>query len=308
MKKLIAVALLYLVTLCAQGAVLTGGPTRGLWWNPNESGRGFNIEMQDDVMIVTSFVYAQGGAATWYISAGRYDFATSTFSATFDANSGGQCLGCAYVRPQGTANAAGPIRIVFDSSVTATLYYQGGSTRIVKQMYAYDSVLAILRGSFVLTFNRGGNVIGDWLVFRTYESGSSGPFVAGYFDGFPTTRIAVALYDASLRRYALLVQVGSYYDFYVVDMDDQRVSGLGWTYPVGGSLSGSGSPARGSRVQSPREVNAEYTAQAPANAVEAGDGDAARAAAYALAKREGPAPAELVVLSRKLESALPSTR
>ena len=308
MKKLIAIALLYLVTLCAQAAVLTGGPTRGLWWNPNESGRGFNIEMQDDVMIVTSFVYARDGAATWFISAGRYDFATSTFSATFDANTGGQCIGCSYVRPQGVANAAGPIRIVFDSYVTATLYYQGGSTRLVKQMYAYDSVLSILRGSFVLTFNRNGSVIGDWLVFRTYESGSSGPFVAGHFDGYPTTRIAVALYDTSLHRYALLVQVGGYYDFYIVDMDDQRVFGLGWTYPVGGSPSGSGSPALGTRVQSPREVNAEYTAQAPAAADDASGGDAVRAASYALAKREGPAAAEFIELSRRLEAALPPPR
>ena len=95
MKRLLAALCLYVIAFAAQAAVLIGDPTRGLWWNPNESGRGFNIEMQGDVMIVTSFVYAPGGAATWFISAGRYNFATGTFSATFDANTGGRRVGSA---------------------------------------------------------------------------------------------------------------------------------------------------------------------------------------------------------------------
>lgn len=301
MKRWLIALLAYGAAAAACGAPLTGGPTRGLWWNPAESGRGFNIEMQDDVMIVTSFVYAPNGAATWFISAGRYDFATNTFSATFDANTGGQCIGCAYVRPQGIANAAGPVRIVFDSYVTATLYYQGGSTRITKQLYAYDDMLSILRGSFVLTFKTNGLVIGDWLVMRTYERNNNGPFIAGYFDGFPTSRIAVALYDAATRRFAFLVRVGGYYDFYLVDMDDLRVFGLGWTYPVGGSLSGNGSPALGTRVQSPKEVGAEYARAAPDAD---GDAQALRAAAYARSKREGPAAPDIAAMARRLEATL----
>jgi hypothetical protein len=304
MKNWPAALLLYFVAFVAQSAVLPGGPTRGLWWNAAESGRGFNIEMQDDIMIVTSFVYAPNGSATWFISAGRYNFTTNTFNATFDANTGGQCIGCAYVRPQGIANAAGPVRIVFDSLVTGTLYYQGGSTRITKQFYAYDSTLSILRGSFVLTFNTNGLVIGDWLVMRTYESNSNGPFVAGYFDGFPTSRIAVALYDTASRRYAYLVRVGNYYDFYMVDMDDQRIFGLGWTYPVGSNISGNGSPALGTRVQSPKEVNAEY---ARAARDDSGETQALRAAAYAHSKREGPADATVAALAQQLEALMPAS-
>lgn len=153
MKRLLAALCLSVIAFAAQAAVLIGGPARGLWWNPNESGRGFNIERQDDMMIVTSFVHVPGGAATGFISAGRYHFATGTFSATFDANTGGQCIGCPYVRPQGIANAAGPLPIEFDSYVTGTLCYQGGSTRITRQLHAYDGTLAVLRGSFALTCN-----------------------------------------------------------------------------------------------------------------------------------------------------------
>lgn len=306
MKRLLAALCLYVIAFAAQAAVLTGGPTQGLWWNPGESGRGFNIEMQDDVMIVTSFVYAPGGAATWFISAGKYNFSTGTFSATFDANTGGQCIGCPYVRPQGIANAAGPLRIEFDSYVTGTLYYQGGSTRIAKQLYAYDGTLAILRGSFALTYNNNGNVIGDWLVLRTYESNANGPFVAGYFDGFPASRIAVALYDQTLRKYGILVRVGAYYDFYLIDMDGQRVFGLGWSYPVGGSPSGPGSPAYGTRMKTPKEVNAEYARALPRDMAEVNaDGDAVRAASVAQTERGGPADAAVVAFARTLEVRMP---
>ena len=36
-------------------ALTVGGPTQGLWWNPAESGRGYQIDLQGDTMIVTTF-------------------------------------------------------------------------------------------------------------------------------------------------------------------------------------------------------------------------------------------------------------
>ena len=47
-----------------------GGPTVGLWYNPQETGRGFNIDLQGDTMIVTTFVYQQSGDPIWYLSSG----------------------------------------------------------------------------------------------------------------------------------------------------------------------------------------------------------------------------------------------
>jgi len=47
-------------------------PASGLWWNPNESGRGFTIDTQGPgIMIVTAYVYQPSGPATWFLTAGR---------------------------------------------------------------------------------------------------------------------------------------------------------------------------------------------------------------------------------------------
>ena len=56
----------------------TGGPTMGLWWNPSESGRGYEIDLQADTMIVTTYVYEQSGDPIWYLSSGTFDYSTGT--------------------------------------------------------------------------------------------------------------------------------------------------------------------------------------------------------------------------------------
>ena len=247
-------ALLFSGAVGAQS--LVGGPAPGLWWNPEESGRGFTIDLQDSIMVVTSYVYTPQGAATWYVSAGTYNAATRTFTATFDANSGGQCLGCAYMRPQGIANAGGPIRIVFDSYTSGQIFFDGGSARIVRQMYGYADRLAMMRGSFSLSFKAGGLVIGDWLVFNHYERDSNNVrYVAGYFDGYPTSRLAVGTVT-STGESAFLLRDGDYYDLFLMSMDDHRLWGRGWTYRVTSNPSGSGSPAYGVRMATPNEIGA----------------------------------------------------
>jgi len=36
-------------------------PMDGWYWNPNESGRGLNIELQDDLMFISFFHYDNAG-------------------------------------------------------------------------------------------------------------------------------------------------------------------------------------------------------------------------------------------------------
>lgn len=39
-----------------------------LWYNPAESGWGANIVQQNDIMVVTLFVYSPTGEPTWYVA------------------------------------------------------------------------------------------------------------------------------------------------------------------------------------------------------------------------------------------------
>ena len=46
-------------------------PQPGMWWNPAESGRGWAIDPQGDVMTCTTFEYDNAGKMQWYVSTGR---------------------------------------------------------------------------------------------------------------------------------------------------------------------------------------------------------------------------------------------
>ena len=42
-------------------------PDGGWYWNPAEAGRGFNIEIQDNLLFVAAFVYDVQGKPVWYV-------------------------------------------------------------------------------------------------------------------------------------------------------------------------------------------------------------------------------------------------
>ena len=156
------VVLTSLVALCSSASAITvGGPTMGLWYNPQESGRGYDIELQGDTMIVTTYVYESSGDPIWYLSSGPYDHATGVFQSTYDSFSNGQCFGCPYQAPDAQVGAAGPITITFFTNQSATLTYPGGSTNIVRYMYGFPTRTDTLYGEWALSYETGGVVIGS---------------------------------------------------------------------------------------------------------------------------------------------------
>lgn len=112
------------------GAV--GTPAAGIWWNPAESGRSFNIEVRHGTLLLTAQVYDAQGAPLWLLATGPYDATTGSFSGTFSRYTGGQCLGCAYSAPQGSPIGGGNVELVFSSETHGTLTVDGVSIPIDK--------------------------------------------------------------------------------------------------------------------------------------------------------------------------------
>jgi streptogramin lyase len=54
----------------ASGPAVANIPT-GWWWNPNEGGRGYAIEVQGNVMYFASYMYDANGNPTWYLATGE---------------------------------------------------------------------------------------------------------------------------------------------------------------------------------------------------------------------------------------------
>ena len=108
-------------------APLAFAPMTGLWWSPNESGSGYNIQVQQGVLVVTMYSYTAGGDPVWYLVVARLANAGGGVAATgtLDKFRGGQCASCMYQMPSLMGND-GSISIDFTSPTTATVQLPGG--------------------------------------------------------------------------------------------------------------------------------------------------------------------------------------
>lgn len=279
-----------------------GGPTPGIWWNPAESGRGYQLDLQGNIMVVTTYGFAPGGAPIWFISAGVYNQQAGTFEATFDNTENGQCFGCPYRAPTPRPNAGGGMRIVFDSYVSGTLYFNGGSTRIQRQLYAFPTALDFLYGEFVLSTNSRGVILADWpVLFEPFVSGGV-TYAAGNQDG--SNQIAIGRFVESERRWLVLIRNGAYDHYYDIDMDDRRVFGRGWVVPTGGNISGNGVPAAGVRLLARSELTTTNLVATDKSAAQAGNENDAIAYANYLKIATGEPPAYMRAFVRDVNAAL----
>ncbi|TWO70964.1 hypothetical protein FN976_11600 [Caenimonas sedimenti] len=72
-------------------------PETGIYWNPDQSGRGYTVEALGDTLTVTMFHYDERGEPTWHLAAGP--MRAGGFNAGFMRYSGGQTLDGPYRAP-----------------------------------------------------------------------------------------------------------------------------------------------------------------------------------------------------------------
>jgi len=112
-------------------------PVTGLWWNPNESGTGYNIQVQRGTLVATMYSYTAAGDPVWYLAVGPLANAGGAVAAmgTLDRYRGGQCASCMYQMPSVMGND-GSIAFTFTSPTTATVQLpQGRVTHIQPQAW-----------------------------------------------------------------------------------------------------------------------------------------------------------------------------
>ncbi len=230
-------------------------PESGWWWNPNASGTGYNIEIQDNVLAVATYVFDAAGAPTYYISAGAMGN-DSTYSGTLNLYSGGQCIGCSYKSPAGAA--AGTISIKFLSAQSGTMTLNGGTPIPIQRFsfgintaapYAMLGEWAIIEGgkSYPVYY---GDRIQFSATFTSTTSGSIGTLFAGGNRSGSTGATAVAFQQDGVW-YMLISTSTSYYQFYSFTFTGlNSIEGTTWTYLKTSTLSGPGTPFIAFRSQS----------------------------------------------------------
>lgn len=151
-------------------------PESGIWFNPAESGRGVTIEVQDNILQFSAYVYRPDGTTAWFTSAGPLVYTynsqgalqTVTYSGNLDGYSGGQCLGCTYRAPTVLPGAGGPIRLDFRTEIEANLTWGGVTIPIERFAAVVGDRTARMQGEWqaVLDFRDRGNT-SEW-PFRDY--------------------------------------------------------------------------------------------------------------------------------------------
>ena len=127
-------ALCAIGVLCFQAGLARAAPESGFWWNPNEGGRGFAIEVQGVTLFMGAFLYEANGRATWYSSAGPLQ-ADGSYQGTLQAYGNGQTLTGAYKANAVTNANAGNIALQFSDATHGTLTWPGGTIPIERFVF-----------------------------------------------------------------------------------------------------------------------------------------------------------------------------
>jgi hypothetical protein len=170
MKHLVTVALLFGWSVGASAFQ----PRTGHWFNPNESGRGFNLDFQDGVVVVTFYSYNEDGSPQWYLASGNATNGGRSFSAQLGRYRYGQCLQCNYNGSPSNDGSDGAITINFASETSATVTLPGGHVTTIQPFnFGFGAPPDGLLGQWVFVDRIGTSDFADRYTFTQKVAGTS---------------------------------------------------------------------------------------------------------------------------------------
>jgi hypothetical protein len=110
-------------------------PHAGLWWNPQESGTGYNIDVKHGVLVLTIYSFKPDGDSEWYIATGALTNNGRTFAGSLDKARNGQCIYCDYNGISVFGGSDGAVGIEFSSPITAVMTLPGRTINIEPQAF-----------------------------------------------------------------------------------------------------------------------------------------------------------------------------
>ena len=262
-------------------------PDNGWYWNPAESGRGLNIEIQNNILFAAGFVYDNVGDPIWVTTGGPMS-SDHTYSGAVILTSGGQCIGCMYRAP--TVSNIGNITITFPTSLTAVVNVDGTILNLQREQFGLDfsNTATPLLGEWATTEGSEDFPVyfGERLDLVTTVNSSSGLGAGGWRAG-DTSHLVAGIYVPAAGAWGLLLDSStSFYKQYTFTFNGfNQIVGVESTYPKGGSPVGS-SDMVGQRIESAALVG---TGSGPGIAKRAVDREAIDTETYQRQKAEGKA-------------------
>jgi len=158
-------------------------PESGFWWNPDEPGSGYAIEIQDNFLFVAFYVYDEQGNPEWY-TAGAPMQGNALFDSEINYTYGGPCIHCLYTAPVTLHGEMGPVTINFLTETTATIQFGSVTKPIERMRLVLGDALQGMLGEWqaVIDFS-SANVNfpfnGDVLIFDDLDRSGATDFVDG---------------------------------------------------------------------------------------------------------------------------------
>lgn len=114
-------------------------PYEGSWFNPEQSGSGFLLEVENDKLLGYYFGYDDEGEPIWALFNGQLQDASEQgglwkVNSTLSKYKGGNCINCAY-KPPNELEDIGEIEVVFNRHAHASFSIDGGEVQNIVPLY-----------------------------------------------------------------------------------------------------------------------------------------------------------------------------
>lgn len=157
-EKYIRFGLLFVMLLAAsiQANAQSIYPEDGWWWNPDESGRGYLMERQQDTIFLTSFHYTEFGEPEWLTLVGEFvpdtesELIIGTMTGDVTRFTGGQCIGCEHTIPVDSTSVQNPAVLTFFTNQAATLEWPQETVNIERFFWSWEDSGGQLNGNWIL--------------------------------------------------------------------------------------------------------------------------------------------------------------
>ena len=258
-KTLLAFTLL----IASQAKAFT--PESGFWWNPDEPGSGYTIEIQDNFLFIIAYVYDGVGNPIWYTS-GTTMGGNALFDSVLDYTYNGPCIDCNYTQPITIEGERGPITIIFETETTATIQFQGAVKNIERFNFLLGNETDRMLGEWqtVIDFSdveEDYPFVGDVLLFdittvyqnRDYVEGCRPDnSTIGYCSNFALNRHYIySAFDYDNDELIIVVDDSDNYEFYYyVKLGLNQFDGELEVVPKNGPFNNFYYPVRGFRTAS----------------------------------------------------------
>lgn len=148
-------------------------PQPGLWWSPSESGRGYAIDTQGSLLVMTMFGYDDAGRMQWYYADGPLLVGGARWSGTLLKLDNGQPLNAGY-RPASIIGNDGLVTIDFFSKTTGRITLPGGrQVAIQRQNFGVGTAPQSLLGQWLFAYSIGTATFGDRFTYSSIAGSTS---------------------------------------------------------------------------------------------------------------------------------------